>query len=199
MKTLMLLGFSTLLFSSVGLAADSVPGSACQGFWKEIRDLNDQYEEKHSEAAGKKLFAKLPKGKAQPPKDCTLYGQTLSALDRDQKYRAAQLKAGNPLAMKLSFRLMNVADGAFHEGLHIDLGNTIVKHPRHFLQLLKDEHGDDYCPDGLVGNTGEYDDDEKREKKIMGDRIKALMGVHGKSLQKIRDVCVARLKHLQGT
>lgn len=181
------------------MSAEPPKEAACQGFWKEIRDLNDLYEEKQSEAAGKKLFAKLPKGKSQPPKNCSLYGQTLSALDRDQKYRAARLKAGNPLAMKLSFRLMNVADGAFHEGLHIDLGNTIVKHPRQFLQLLKDEHGDAYCPDGLVGNTGEYDNDEKREKYIMGDRLEALMGVQGKPLQKIRDVCVARLKHLQGT
>ncbi len=171
----------------------------CEPYWTKVAALNEQYETAHKQDSAVQLWKLLPTGKTLPPEGCQARIDSLDHLERAQDYRAKRILAGDKTAIQLSFRMLNVADGAFAERIDIDLGKIIVKHPDLFLLGLKSEYGDEFCSDGLLANLGEYDLSEKAKKAKLTERETALLSVKEGSLKKLRDLCVSRLKKLQNS
>lgn len=177
--------------------AQAEVSKGCREAWTAIRKANDRFEEKKDRKAGEELLKLLPAKPNQYATDCPTHSETMSALDRDLAYREELLAKGDDLAFKLSFRMIRISDGAFAEGLDIALGKTIEKHPQKFLKYLKAEQGDTFCPQGLMGNTGEYDQDPKTDQAEFQKRIAALEKVKDRSLAKIKATCLKTLKSLR--
>jgi hypothetical protein len=170
--------------------------AGCRKAWSAIREANDRFEEKKDRKVGEQLFKLLPSKPDQYATDCSTYTETMSALDRDLKYREQLLARGDDLAFRITTRMIRISDGAFAEGLDIALGKTIEKYPQKFLKFLKAEQGESFCPSGLVGNTGEYDRDPKDEQAELKRRAAALDQVKDRSLAKIKATCLKTLKSL---
>jgi hypothetical protein len=169
----------------------------CNPAWKTIQDQATHYEEKKDSAAGKKLWESLPTGHKIFPTDCDSYSTANEYLYTHHHYLDSQLLKGDALAFQIAFRMLNVSDGAFSEDLNVSLGKSIQKNAKKFLQFLKAEHGEKYCPVGLVKNLGESDLDEKILKAEFKKRIKALSAVKDKSLTRNRDACLNAFKEIQ--
>ena len=97
--------------------------------------------------------------------------QNLDMLER-------QVISRDPHAIKLAFRLMTIADGAFAEGLEIVLGQLIRIDPALFLRQLKEAEDQIIGLGGLIGNYGDIYVDKIEAHRLETDkRIYALEGV----------------------
>jgi hypothetical protein len=115
--------------------------------------------------------------------------------EEDVATENAKAMKGNDKAFDRLFDLMKNADGAVAEEIDIDLGQTIIKYPKKFLEHLAKHNtkvNKDDCPAGLVGNTGDDDNDE--DVSIYKKRIKALQSVTDESLTSLKKKCINSLR-----
>lgn len=122
-----------------------------------------------------------------------------------------KFQVGEPNAVDIGFRLIHISDGAFSEELFHALGEIVAWNPRLFLEKAAAHLGrksliddPDYVLDHIILDLVAWweipeDDDETRtktralEEKERERRIEALKTVTDKSLQAIRDRCLAIL------
>ena len=123
-----------------------------------------------------------------------------------------KMDEGEPNAMDVGFRMINIADGGFGEMLFSALGEISAKHPRLFLEKaaahLGSKSRDDL--DRLLHSIlypqpfawreipDDYSEDDPRLKVLVKHeaelRIQALKTVDDKDLRTIRDRCLAVLE-----
>lgn len=118
--------------------------------------------------------------------------------------------AGDPYALDIGFRLINISDGAFGEDLVYGLGTVIPGHPRLFLEKLLANQGKTEPPilellDGILHPVGWWempknDPDYIKYRELrnakLDIRIKALETVRDPHLEAIRDRCISILKKM---
>jgi hypothetical protein len=114
-------------------------------------------------------------------------------------------ESGDAQALDISFRLINISDGAFAEDLVYGLGTVIPKHPRLFLEKLQANQGKTEPPvlellDGGLDPVGwweipENDPDHTKYREPrnarLDIRIKALKTVKDPLLKDLRDRCIS--------
>lgn len=120
--------------------------------------------------------------------------------------------AGDPYALDICFRLINISDGAFGEDLVYGLGTVIPGHPRLFLEKLLANQDKTEPPilellDGILHPVGwweipENDPDHVVKYKELRNarldvRIKALKSVQDPHLKDLRDRCVLILEKMR--
>jgi len=119
----------------------------------------------------------------------------LALIDQELGTLECQVRAQEPDAVRLAFRLMTVTDGALLESLHEMLGRLIRPAPRLFLQQLAENEGAVGELDGLVGNFGtEYVDRVEAQRLETRLRVTALASVRDRRLRRLRDRCIASLQ-----
>jgi hypothetical protein len=119
-----------------------------------------------------------------------------------------KFEAGDPHALDIGFRLINISDGAFAEILFPGLGRAIPDHPRLFLQKLRTNlNKEDFdLLDGILyplslGEIPENDPDHVKYKELRNARIevriKALKTVQDVELRELRDRCILILEKMR--
>jgi hypothetical protein len=118
---------------------------------------------------------------------------------------------GDPRALDICFRLINISDGAFGEDLVYDLGTVIPTQPRLFLEKLLANQGLTEPPvlellDGILHPVGWWeirddDPDHVKYKELRNTRIdiriKALKTVQNPQLRELRDRCISILEKMR--
>jgi len=180
-----------------------------KAFWKNAYQAAKTYFSKPSPDNAEKFYKALP-DKRLPSLDFKglvrlgdlIYGSydNFSILEKN-------MEEGEPSAVDVGFRLINIADGAFAEDLTDALGKILPRHPRLFLQKLLAHQGKTeptvfYLLNDLLCPTawGEIQEDEEEAeyKELIKTRlkicIKALESVGDPELKEIRDKCLSILK-----
>ena len=131
-----------------------------------------------------------------------VFGSNFVILEKDM------VEVGEPYAIDIGFRLINISDGGNAEMLIPVLGEITLKHPRLFLQKVL-AHQSKTQPtvfkllnDLVLPEVGWWEMTEEENpakyKELLSTRralrIKALEGVDDPDLREIRDRCLAILK-----
>jgi hypothetical protein len=130
------------------------------------------------------------------------FASNFSILEKEMAER------GEPHAVDVGFRLINISDGAAGELLVHALGEIVLKHPRLFLQKVLAHQGKTeptvfYLLGGILNPVAwwEMPEDDKGEAKYKelydserAARIKALETVSDPDLKAIRDRCIEILR-----
>jgi hypothetical protein len=129
--------------------------------------------------------------------------------DENMKKLEGKFDEGEPNAVDVGFRLLNISDGAAGEWLFHALGTILPNHPRLFLEkavahLGHEGRGDsDRILDGILHPVGwweipENDRDHVKYKELrnvrIDMRIKALRTVQDPQLSELRDRCILLLE-----
>lgn len=131
-----------------------------------------------------------------------VFGSNFSILEKEMVER------GEPLAVDVGFRLINISDGDAGETLVHALGEIVLKHPRLFLQKALAHQGkteptvfemlDSILYPVAWWETPEDDKEEVKYKQLYdckrAARVKALETVNDPELKAIRDRCIEILK-----
>lgn len=131
-----------------------------------------------------------------------VFGSNFSILEKQMVER------GEPHAVDVGFRLINISDGAAGETLVHALGEIVLKHPRLFLQKALAHQGKtEPTVFDMLGSIlypvawwemPEDDKDEVKYKELYdsqrSSRIKALETVDDPDLKAIRDRCIEILR-----
>ncbi len=131
-----------------------------------------------------------------------VFGSNFSILEKEMVER------GEPLAVDVGFRLINISDGGAGESLVHALGEIVLKHPRLFLQKVLSHQGKTeptvfYLLGSILDPVAwwEMPEDDKGEVKYKelyesqrASRIKALETVDDPDLKAIRDRCIEILR-----
>lgn len=183
-------------------------------FNKAIEATKGYYSDPIPENA-RKLFAALPDGNTTFL-DAAGEDLLIECVFAHLQTLAKDIKAGDPNAVDVAFRLFYTTDGAYSEVLSFILGETLVpNHPRLFLQKML-EYGPIMKPwafvhlEGILLMTAEFGEipeagnDPKKYEEIsqarLKRRIQALESVEDPALEQIRNRCLKILKeHIDWT
>lgn len=132
-----------------------------------------------------------------------IFGSNFAILEKNM------VEVGEPYAVDIGFRLINISDAHSAEVLINTLGEILPKHPRLFLQKLLANEGktqptvferlnDIVIPGIDWEGMPEDEKDQLKYRELMNAKlaasIKALESVDDPSLREIRDKCLAILK-----
>ncbi|MCM0605921.1 MAG: hypothetical protein KA715_07500 [Xanthomonadaceae bacterium] len=62
------------------------------------------------------------------------------------------------MGIKLLFAIQKISDRHLAELVEEYMGQVLVKNPKEFLRELKASNSTLFCPNGIFGSIGEYDD-----------------------------------------
>jgi hypothetical protein len=159
--------------------------------WTDFERTWDKYVGQPTHENAVKVYEQLPDeplGKDLP--DERLTNKIFENWDQISK----RIITGDKDAIRIGFRLFTIADGAFQDGLGIDLGKLITTNPKLFLQELKNNRHFIVSLDGLVGNYGEkYVDEKELQLKETEKRIKSLEKVNDSGLVNTKAECLKEL------
>lgn len=182
-------------------------------FWSDAYKAAEAYFAQPSPENAEKFFMALP-DKQLPHLDADGELRLINfVFDNDGIGKARNfsiliksMEKGEPEAVDLGFRLINISDGLAGEGLCYFLGRIVDKYPRLFLQKLlvhqsKTEPSVLELLDSILHPVAwwEQQNDEagypELLKKRLDIRIKALESVNDNDLKEIRDRCLTILKN----
>jgi hypothetical protein len=181
-----------------------------KAFWANAYKVAEAYFSHPSPENAEKLYMALPdkrlpsldfKGYVQLGNLIFDFGSNFSILEKN-------MEEGDPHAVDVGFRLINISDGAAGEVLVHALGEILPKHPRLFLQkLLVHRFKAEPSVFRLLGEIlnpvawweiPEDDINQVKYKELLNTRlalrIKALESVDDPDLKEIRDLCLAKLR-----
>lgn len=175
------------LFLSFSLA------NACPYDVSSIRRQLFDYNEKPSLRQEKAILVRLKSIDPTTLRTCQDWVSVTEAMEKYTQRIVNRASRGDKFALEFGFRALRFSDGAYGESLHIDLGKSVLRHPKKFLLALQREFGDSMCNPGLVGNLGEDFVDTDRHAKALATRRQALESVRDPGLQKLKAVCLKAL------
>jgi len=180
-----------------------------KAFWVNAHKAAVEYFLQPSPENAEKFFRALP-DKRLPSLDfqgyvrlCDfVFGSNFAILEKDM------VEVGEPYAVDIGFRLINISDGGNAEMLIPVLGEITLKHPRLFLQKVLAHQGKTQptvfklLNDLVLPEVGWWEMTEEENpakyKELLSTRralrIKALESVDDPDLREIRDRCLAILK-----
>lgn len=181
-----------------------------KAFWANAYKVAEAYFSQPSPENAEKLYMALPdkrlpsldfKGQVRLVDLIFNFGSHFSLLEKS-------MEDGDPLAIDVAFRLINISDGASGEDLDHAIGEILPKHPRLFLQKLlahrfKTEPEVFELLESILNPVGwweipEDDNNLVKYKELLNTRlalrIKALESVNDPELKEIRDFCLAELR-----
>ena len=181
-------------------------------FWLNVDKAAKAYFAEPSPSNAQELYMALPQ-------------RRLSVLDDDGFERALQtifdsfsgeganfsileknIQEGEPNAVDVGFRLINIADGAAAEDLFHDLGKILDKDPRLFLHKLAEHQGKTEPTvfdllDSILNPVAGWevpDEDMSKYNELfknrLENRIKALESIDDEKVKPIRDKCLSILR-----
>jgi hypothetical protein len=131
-------------------------------------------------------------------KDTKNFLDLVDYLDKNLPILSREMDISERNAVKVAFRLMNIADGTLAESLDAALGDFIRINPRMFLEELLSCPNREYIKEigypvtlGGLYYVGQWPQVEKYELEM---RVKALGTVKDSDLLEIRDVCIALIE-----
>lgn len=181
-----------------------------KAFWANAYRVAEAFFLQPSPENAEKLYMALPdkrlpsldfKGYVQLGNLIFDFGSNFSILEKT-------MEEGDPHAVDVGFRLINISDGAAGEDLVHALGEILSKHPRLFLQKLlahrfKTEPSVFELLESILNPVAwweipENDNNQVKYKELLNARlelrIKALESVDDPDLKEIRDFCLAELR-----
>jgi hypothetical protein len=185
MRSFCVLTVIVLMSPAFAQAVDSVPSA--DGQWKRISDAIDAYAKSPSNETAQVAIDIIP---GQPVAFTNSPEETrandIIYSERVMTVLKARIRIKDQESVRLAFKLMNIADGAFAEDLETYLGQLIPIDPSLFLSELKHSNRTDI--DGLVGNLGDSFSDHFREQcSELNRRRRALRAVSDLDLQSAKD------------
>jgi|SRR5208283_2074934 len=106
-----------------------------------------------------------------------------------------QVLAGDSEAFRLTYRLLQKADGALAEDLTVILSDTIRARPEFFLKELSALRPNTDSLEGILLMSGtEYTDRPEAERYERKMRTKALEAIKSKTLKHFRDRCLGIMR-----
>jgi hypothetical protein len=183
-----------------------------KAFWANAYKVAEAYFSQPSPENAKRLYMALPdkrlpsldfKGMVRLIDLIFNFGSHFSLLEKS-------MEDGDPLAIDVGFRLINISDGASGEAIVHAIGEILPKHPRLFLQKLlahrfKTEPEVFELLKSILNPVGwweipEDDNDLVKYKELLSARlalrIKALESVNDPELKEIRDFCLGKLRKM---
>lgn len=158
--------------------------------WGPFADALNKYFEYPSPQNAKSAYQYLPKSGHVKMTGDKVVNDTLELFYSNFRILERQVISRDAEAVKLSFRLFSITDGAYAEELDILLGKLIRIDPKLFLGELVANRGSIGSLGGLLGNEGEeYVDRINAQCFENRQRKKALQSVSDQLLLKMRDEC----------
>lgn len=163
--------------------------------WKGMEEAWNAYYIAPSEEGAQKLLNLLPVSeKIMDIKDGFL---VINSVYDHLGVLEGEMYSGNPVAIKLGFRLFTISYGAFEVALNKILGSLIAFNPRMFLEELQAQRSLFPALDPILGSyLRDIPDDPVARELERNLRIKALESVEEKPLKSIRNECIKILKKL---
>ena len=162
--------------------------------WKGLEEAWNAYYAAPSEEGAQKMLALLPGEKIMDIKDGFL---VINSIYDHLGVLEGEMYSGNPLAVKLGFRLFTISYGAFEVALNKILGSLIAFNPRMFLEELEVQRALFPSLDPILGSyLRDIPNDEVARELERNLRIKALESVLEKPLKPIRNECIKILKKM---
>ncbi len=184
-----------------------------KAMWTEALNAATEYYSTLSPELAKAFFMALPDH--QLPRlafDKEVLVGRVAFADENMKKLEGKFDEGEPNAVEVGFRLINISDGAAGEWLFHALGTILPNHPRLFLEkaVAHLDHGGREDPDrileGILDPVGwweipENDPGHVKYKELRNARIdmriKALKTVQDPQLRELRDRCVLLLEKMR--
>jgi hypothetical protein len=185
-----------------------------KAFWANAYKAAEAYFAKPSPENAEKFFMALP-DRPLPHMDSDgelrlinlVFDFVGSGMRKNFSILENKIKEGEPQAVDVGFRLINISDGLAGEEILFALGRIADKHPRLFLQKLRAHQGKTQ-PDVLELLSDilhpvawwEQQQDEagypELLKKRLKTRINALKSVEDSDLRELRDRCLKLLEYM---
>ncbi len=191
-RRLALMGaFGCLVLTAAAGYAQTAPAMD----WKGLEEAWNAYYLSPSEEGAQKMLDLLPLSeKIMDIKDGFL---VINSINDHLGVLEGEMYSGNPVAVRLGFRLFTVSYGAFEVALNKILGSLIAFNPKMFLEELQSQRGLFPSLDPILGSyLRDIPNDEVARELERNLRIKALESVLEKPLKAIRNECIKILKKL---
>lgn len=130
--------------------------------WAALREAWEKYAQAPTDQNGRAVLGNLPNFDT-PPSPLSIEDEVREKIYGDVHVLDDQVKKSKKIAVQITFRLLNMADGDFAESLEIILGKLIRANARLFLQELGNFGSKDFCPKGIIGNLGDDFVDQPKE------------------------------------
>lgn len=199
----------------LAITFEKVPGliEAQKAMWARALNAANAYYSTLSPELAKAFFMALPDH--QLPRlafDKEMLVIRVAFGDANMTKLEEKFDEGEPNAMDVGFRLINISDGAAAEWLFHALGEILPKHPRLFLEKAaahldqKDRKESDRILGYILHPVGwweipENDPDNVKYKELRNARIdmriKALKRVQDPQLRELRDRCILLLEKMR--
>lgn len=164
--------------------------------WVDFEKTWDEYVRQATHENAVKVYEQLP-DKALS-KDFPAERLTYKIFENWYQIVSKRIATGDKDVIRIGFRLLTIADGAFQEDLGMDLGKLIVINPKLFLQELKNHRHLIVSLDRVVGNFGEeYVDKNELQLKETEKRIKSLEKVSDSGLASTKAECLKELTQIK--
>jgi len=191
-RRLTLIGaFGCLVLTAAAGFAQTAPAMD----WKGLEEAWNAYYLAPSEEGAQKMLSLLPGSeKIMDIKDGFL---VINSINDHLGVLEGEMYSGNPVAVKLGFRLYTISYGAFEVALNKILGSLIAFNPRMFLEELEAQRSLFPSFDPILGSyLRDIPDDQVARELERNLRIKALESIVEKPLKSIRNECIKVLKKM---